>query len=63
MATTIHAPTHSTRFTVWLSRDGDSIVLALPGSNEPLRFQGPGATQSEDSNWETLDQVLRSTGR
>jgi hypothetical protein len=63
MAMTIHAAPPSKRLTVWLSRDGDSIVLALNGSKEPMRFQGPVSGASGDSHWEALDQVLRSTGR
>ncbi len=63
MAMTIHAPTHSQRFTGWLSRDGTSIVLELPASTESLRFLGTGEGPSDDSHWSVLDRILRSTGR
>ncbi len=63
MTTTIHAAPHSARLTAWLSRERDSIVLALPGSTEPLRFQEPAAGPSDSSHWEVLDQILRSTGK
>jgi hypothetical protein len=59
---TIHAARPSTRLTTWLSRDGDSIVLALPGSKE-LRFQEGEPGASDGSHWEVLNKILRSTGR
>ncbi len=59
---TIHAARRSTRLTAWLSRDGDSIVLVLPGSGE-LRFQEGESGPSGGSQWEVLDKILRSTGR
>jgi hypothetical protein len=62
MALTIHAAHPHTRLTTWLSRDGDSIVLALPGSKE-LRFQEAAGGPSDGSNWEMLDRILRSIGR
>ena len=60
---TVHAPQRSTRLTAWLSRDGDSIVLALPALNEPLRFQEGVAGPIEGGPWEKLDWILRSTGK
>jgi hypothetical protein len=62
MAITIHAAHPSTRLTAWLSRAGDSIVLALPGSKE-LRFEEATSGPSDGSHWEMLDRILRSTGR
>ena len=62
MAITIHAAPPHTRLTTWLSRDGDSIVLALPGSKE-LRFQEGELGPSDGSQWEVLDLILRSTGK
>jgi len=61
-AMTIHAAHRSTRLTAWLSRDGDSIVLALPGSKE-LRFEEGEPGPSDASHWEMLDRILRSIGR
>ena len=61
-AMTIHAAHRSTRLIAWLSRDGDSIVLALPGSKE-LRFQEGESGPSDGSHWEVLNKILRSTGR
>jgi hypothetical protein len=62
MAMTIHAAHPHTRLTTWLSRDGDSIVLALPGSKE-LRFVEAASGPSDGSHWEVLDRILRSTGK
>jgi hypothetical protein len=61
----VHAALRSVRLKSWLSRDGDSITLAVPGANEPLRFreQEPESVPSAPSNWEILDRVLRSSGR
>ena len=63
MTMTIHAATPSVRLNVWLSRDGDSIVLALPGSKEPLRFQEAGVGPSDGTHWGVLNRILRSTGK
>jgi len=62
-AMTIHAPKRSTRLTAWLSRDGDSIVLAGPVLNEPLSFHKGASGPSENGHWEKLDWILRSLGR
>ena len=56
----IYAAPRTARLTAWLSRDGDTIVLALPGARD-LRFQDPGL--ADGSNWDVLDQILRSTGK
>jgi hypothetical protein len=62
MAMTIHAAYPHTRLTAWLSRDGDSIVLALPGSKD-LRFQEGESGPSDGLHWEVLNKILRSTGK
>jgi hypothetical protein len=61
-AMTIHAARRSMRLTAWLSRNGDSIVLALPGSKE-LMFEENAPGPSDGSHWEMLDRILRSIGR
>jgi hypothetical protein len=57
-----YANPHTESFSVWLSRDGRSIVLELPGSRE-LRFQDGSPGIADRSHWDVLDQILRSTGR
>ena len=53
------------RLKTWLSRDGESILLALPGAEEPLRFpvQEAESVPSRPGNWDILDRVLRSWGK
>ena len=58
----IYAAPRTARLTAWLSRDGDTIVLALPGSRD-LRFREPDPGLADGSNWDILDQILRSTGK
>jgi hypothetical protein len=58
----IYAAPRTERLTAWLSRNGGTIVLALPGSRE-LRFQDPDPGLAAGSNWDVLDQILRSTGK
>jgi hypothetical protein len=62
MAITIQAAHPNMRLTAWLSRDGDSIVLALPGS-KVLRFEEAATGPSDGSHWEVLNKILRSTGK
>jgi hypothetical protein len=61
----VHAAPRRVRLKTWLSRDGQSILLAVPGAEEPLRFQGqePESVPSGPGNWEVLDRVLRSWGK
>jgi hypothetical protein len=58
----IYAARRTARLTAWLSRNGGTIVLALPGSRE-LRFQDPRPRPADGSDWDVLDQILRSTGK
>jgi hypothetical protein len=60
-AMTIHAARRSMRLTGWLSRDGDSIVLELPGSE--WRFEEVASGSSDGSSRKVLDRILRSIGR
>jgi len=62
MALTIQEAHRSMRLPAWLSRDGDSIVLALPGPKE-LKFEEAASGPSDRSHWELLDRILRSIGR
>lgn len=61
----VHAALRSVRLKSWISRDGDSITLAVPGAKEPLRFREEerGSVPSDHTNWEILDRVLRSSGK
>jgi hypothetical protein len=53
-AMTIYAAHRSLRLPVWLSRDGDSIVLALPGPKE-LKFEEAASGSSDGPNWKMLE--------